>query len=104
MTTEEKLQHFLDTCMEDARVRSGRMLDEYMTALEKTFEEHKADTRRREKLQLQQETEKAERRVMSSISGKPASWQRNISAISVWKFIRSTVMNIVTCMNVVQIM
>lgn len=36
--------------------------------------------------------------------GKPASWQRNISAISVWKFIRSTVMNIVTCMNVVQIM
>ena len=48
MTTEEKLQHFLDTCMEDARVRSGRMLDEYMSALEKTFEEHKADTRRRE--------------------------------------------------------
>ena len=44
MTTEEKLQHFLDTCMEDARVRSGRMLDEYMTALEKTFEEHKAET------------------------------------------------------------
>ena len=58
MTTEEKLQHFLDTCMEDARVRSGQMLDEYMTALEKTFEEHKADTRRREKLQLLQETEK----------------------------------------------
>ena len=56
MTTEEKLQHFLDTCMEDARVRSGRMLDEYMTALENTFEEHKADTRRREKLQLSQET------------------------------------------------
>ena len=55
MTTEEKLQHFLDTCMEDARVRSGRMLDEYMTALEKTFEEHKADTRRREKLGRKQE-------------------------------------------------
>ena len=63
MTTEEKLQHFLDTCMEDARVRSGRMLDEYMTALEKTFEEHKADTRRREKLQLSQETEKIEREI-----------------------------------------
>ena len=46
MTTEEKLQHFLDTCMEDARTRSNRMLDEYMTALEQTFEEHKADARR----------------------------------------------------------
>ena len=63
MTTEDKLQHFLDTCMEDARVRSGQMLDEYMTALEKTFEEHKADTRRREKLQLSQEIEKIEREI-----------------------------------------
>ena len=26
MTTEEKLQHFLDTCMEDARVRSGQKM------------------------------------------------------------------------------
>lgn len=68
MTTEEKLQHFLDTCMEDARVRSGRMLDEYMTALEKTFEEHKADTRRREKLQLLQETEKIEREINKQLA------------------------------------
>ena len=68
MTTEEKLQHFLDTCMEDARVRSGRMLDEYMTALEKTFEEHKADTRRREKLQLSQETEKIEREINKQLA------------------------------------
>ena len=68
MTTEEKLQHFLDTCMEDARVRSGRMLDEYMSALEKTFEEHKADTRRREKLQLQQETEKIEREINKQLA------------------------------------
>jgi len=68
VTTEEKLQHFLDTCMEDARVRSGRMLDEYMSALEKTFEEHKADTRRREKLQLQQETEKIEREINKQLA------------------------------------
>ena len=54
--------------MEDARVRSGRMLDEYMTALEKTFEEHKADTRRREKLQLSQETEKIEREINKQLA------------------------------------
>ena len=56
MTTEEKLQHFLDTCMEDARTRSNRMLDEYMTALEQTFEEHKADARRHAEMLLRQET------------------------------------------------
>ena len=42
MTTDEKLQHFLDFCMEDSRARSAKMLDDYAPALEKTFEEHKA--------------------------------------------------------------
>ena len=45
MTIEEKLKHFQDICMEDARERSNKMLDEYMTALEKSFEEHKADAK-----------------------------------------------------------
>ena len=35
MTTEEKLKHFQDICMEDARDRSAKMLDDYMNALEK---------------------------------------------------------------------
>ena len=34
MTTEEKLKHFQDICMTDARERSARMLDDYMNALE----------------------------------------------------------------------
>lgn len=61
MTTEEKLQHFLDTCMEDARTRSNRMLDEYTAALEEAFEEHQADSRHRADLQIRLETEKIER-------------------------------------------
>lgn len=61
MTTEEKLQHFLDTCMEDARTRSNRMLDEYTAALEEAFEEHQADSRHRADLQVRLETEKIER-------------------------------------------
>lgn len=36
MTTEEKLKHFQDICMEDARDRSAKMLDDYMAALEKS--------------------------------------------------------------------
>ena len=61
MTTEEKLKHFLDTCMEDARTRSSRMLDEYTAALEKSFEEHQQDAKRRAQMQVRQETEKIER-------------------------------------------
>ena len=38
MTTEEKLKHFQDICMEDARERSARMLDDYMKALEGAYE------------------------------------------------------------------
>lgn len=68
MTTEEKLQHFLDTCMGDARERSNRMLDEYTAALEKTFAEHQSDAKRRAEMQLRQETEKIERDINKQLA------------------------------------
>lgn len=68
LTTEEKLQHFLDTCMGDAHTRSSRMLDEYQSALEKTYEEHKTDARRRADMQLRQETERMERELNKTLS------------------------------------
>lgn len=68
LTTEEKLQHFLDTCMEDARTRSNRMLDDYMSALEQTFKEHQADATRRAEMQLHQETEKIGREINKKLS------------------------------------
>ena len=63
MTTEEKLKHFQDICMEDARERSARMLDDYMKALEGAYEEHTADARRRADMQVEAETEKLEREI-----------------------------------------
>ena len=60
LTTEEKLQHFLDFCMEDARSRSAKMLDEYTAALEQTFAEHQADARRRAEQQVELESERIE--------------------------------------------
>lgn len=68
MTTEEKLQHFLDTCMEDARTRSSRMLDEYMSAQEQIFEEHKADTQRQNQMLLSQESEKIQREINKQLA------------------------------------
>lgn len=78
MTTEEKLQHFLDTCMEDARTRSARMLDEYMTALEKTFEEHQADARRRADMQVRLESEKIERETNKKLSVEQIGIKRTL--------------------------
>ena len=78
MTTEEKLQHFLDTCMEDARTRSNRMLDEYMTALEQTFEEHKADARHHADMLLRQETEKNQREINKKLSFEQIGIKRTL--------------------------
>ena len=75
MTTEEKLKHFLDTCMEDARARSSRMLDEYTAALQKSFEEHKQDARRRAQMQVRQETEKIGRELNKNFL--PHSWSKS---------------------------
>ena len=78
MTTEEKLKHFLDTCMEDAHDRSSRMLDEYMSALEKTFEEHQEDARRRAKMQIRLESEKMERELNKQLAMEHISIKRDL--------------------------
>lgn len=68
MTIEEKLKHFQDICMEDARDRSARMLDDYMKALEKTFEEHKQEAEKNANLQVKMETEKLKRETNKRLS------------------------------------
>ena len=68
MTTEEKLKHFQDICMTDARERSARMLDDYMNALEAAFEEHASDARRRADMQVEAETEKLGREINKRLS------------------------------------
>lgn len=78
MNTEEKLQHFLDTCMEDARTRSSRMLDDYMSALLKTFEEHQADAKRHADMQLHQEAEKIEHAINKKLAIEQIAIKRKL--------------------------
>lgn len=68
MTVEEKLKHFQDICMSDARDRSAKMLDDYINDLDKTFEEHKKDARHRAEMQVAAETEKLEREINKRVS------------------------------------
>lgn len=78
MTTEEKLQHFLETCMEDARARSNKMLDEYAAALEKTLAEHQSDVRRRADMQLELESAKIERDTNKRLSIEQLDLRRQL--------------------------
>ncbi|MFT4106683.1 MAG: V-type ATP synthase subunit E [Lacrimispora sp.] len=68
MTTEEKLQHFLSFCMEDARTRSAKMLDEYTAALEESFAEHQKDAKARARQQVAMEREQMEREINKRLS------------------------------------
>lgn len=68
MTTEEKLQHFLEFCMKDARSRSAKLLDEYSAALEQTFLEHQEDSRRRARQQVALESERIEHETNKKLS------------------------------------
>lgn len=68
MTTEEKLQHFLEFCMEDARSRSAKMLDEYTAALEEAFSEHQENAIRRAEQHVELEKKLIERETNKKLS------------------------------------
>lgn len=79
MTTEEKLKNFQDICMTDARDRCGRQLDEYINALEQTYEEHVKDAERRADRQVEAETEKLQREINKRLSIGQLDLKREIS-------------------------
>ena len=68
MTTEEKLKHFQEICMTDAREKSARMLDDCVRALDAAFEEHKAEAERRAAMQEEAQKEKLEREKNKKLS------------------------------------
>jgi len=78
LTTEEKLQHFLETCMEDARIRSEHMLDEYTEALEKTVSEHQAEAIRRADMQLTHESDKIKREINKQLATQQIAIKRTL--------------------------
>ena len=79
MTVEEKLKHFQDICMTDARDRSAKMLDDYISGLDKAYAEHTADAKRRADMQVAAETEKLERETNKRLSIGQLDLRREIS-------------------------
>ncbi len=79
MTTDEKLKHFLDTSMEDAKNQSETMINEYTAALDKLFEEHKAETTRRMELRLKTEKERQSREKNKELALKQIAIRHEIT-------------------------
>lgn len=79
MTTEEKLRHFQEICMTDARERSAKMLEEYSAALDKNYEEHMAEAEHRARMQINAQTEKLEREKNKKLSLGQLDLRREIS-------------------------
>ena len=78
LTIEEKLEHFQNFCMEDARARSAKILEECSNALEEAFKEHQADAIRRAGMQLDAETAKIKREMNRQLSAEQINIKRTL--------------------------
>lgn len=68
MTTEEKLKHFLEASIESATNQSTQLIDDYTEALNKIFEDHKADMKRKMDLQIRLGKDSLEREMNKELS------------------------------------
>ncbi len=64
--------------MEDARIRSERMLDEYTEALEKAVSEHQAEATRRADMQLTHESDKIKREINKQLATQQIAIKRTL--------------------------
>jgi len=78
LTTEEKLKHFEETSLEQAKSESMMMLREHKASLQKLVEEHKRMKKRQAELQLQTETVSLKREKNKALSKQQLALKRQI--------------------------
>ena len=79
MTIEEKLQHFNEFCLNEAKKRYDKTITEYKEALEKTFYEHQQDEKRRAEMQIKIETENINKELNKELSIEELKLKKMIS-------------------------
>lgn len=70
MTNEEKLQLFYDNSLDSAREEARKQTEERKEALEKLFQEHKADKLRQAKIELDSEEQRIRRENNARLAGE----------------------------------
>ena len=78
MTTEEKLNHFEESALEQAKTESLAMIDEYRSSLDRVFEEHRLTKERQADLQLKTETVSLTRAKNKALSRQQIELKRQV--------------------------
>lgn len=79
MTTDDKLQHFLTICMEDAQGKSEHLLKQHSSSLEKNFKEHQKEATRAARMQVQGEKEKLQHKMNKELAIGQINIKRKLS-------------------------
>ena len=77
MTIDEKLSHFYDITVEDARAKAPAILEEHRQTLEKMTEERKALSEENAQAQIKAETANARREVNKALSAEQLTIKRD---------------------------
>lgn len=79
MTTEEKLKHFEEAALEEARQKSAKAVEEHRQVLNKLKQEHIVEKDRQAAIQIKTETDKLKRANNMAISKEEIQIKRQIS-------------------------
>lgn len=77
MTIDEKLSHFYDVTIEDARAKAAGILEEHRKALAQMTEKHKADSQENAQVQIKAETANARREINKALSAEQLTIKRD---------------------------
>lgn len=77
MTIDEKLSHFYDITVEDARAKAAAILEEHKQTLEKMTEERKVLSEENAQAQIKAETASAKREVNKALSAEQLTIKRD---------------------------
>lgn len=79
MTIDEKLQHFYDITVDDAREEAARAINAHKDTLEKMLQAHKKSGRENAEAALKAEAENARREVNKALSTEQIMLRQNLS-------------------------
>ena len=79
MTTEEKLQHLLDSSMEASRAEIAHTLSAYIKAMDQIFSEHAKSVREKCELEIRMETERLRKEGNRQLSAEQLNLRRQIN-------------------------
>ena len=77
MTIDEKLSHFYDITVEDARAKAAAVLEEHKKTLEKMTEERKTLSKENAQAQIKAETANARREINKTLSAEQLTIKRD---------------------------